>query len=180
MKVIEMLKKCDVKKVCECWDRYYKDIYEFDKYESDFIPEYVKKLLGIAPVDSEFKVIIHKEKMIDGEESVIVSGIKEGEEQKYGLDFTPNEEWVGFEVVVSDDLKELSIDELVCHILWEMSFYGNDESKQEHLEEIKRRMEELEKWREEGTLDQHTFTMEEVKERINERRGKKTDATNEK
>ena len=171
VKVIEMLKKCDVKKVCECWDEHYKDTYEFDKYESGFIPGYVKTLIDIAPVDSEFKIMIQNEKLIDGEESIVVSGVKEGEEKKYGLDFSPNAEWVGFEVVVSDDLKGLDIDELVCHILWEMSFYGDDESKQEHLEEIKRRTKEIEKWREEGTLDQHTLTMEEVDERIKEKLG---------
>ena len=171
MTVKNLIEKCNVKKVCEFWDREYKHKYEYDIYPSDHIPEFLEFLKTIEPEKNEFSMIVEKyipQYDFEGDEPYVdVHGVKVDGDEHWGLDFSTNAEWVGFEI---DNRLECTDEELLTHILWEMSFYGwFDEQRKEILDDITKRKDEVDKWIEEGTLDEHTFTMEEVKKRLEKR-----------
>lgn len=98
-----------------------------------------------------------------------VSGIsnKEMEDNPAGtawaIAFSPWEE------ILATGISETPYNELdtLCHILWEITWagYSNQEIKSE-LDELKERSDEIDRWEKEGTLDEHTVSWDEVKEKV--------------
>lgn len=67
----------------------------------------------------------------------------------YGLDFVPWEEWLCMEID-SESLKNYSESEILAHCIWEMTFYGFDQTHiREQKAELDRRAEELDNMTEE-------------------------------
>ena len=77
-------------------------------------------------------------------------GKKEGSDDTWSLGFHPWGEWLKSEMdvdtAVYDDL------DVICHCLWEMTFYGfTNEDVQEELAELDRRVDDIKSGKVEGT-----------------------------
>jgi len=60
-------------------------------------------------------------------------------------------------------IKNYKAVEIAVHCIYEMTFYGWDPKKIDEVKvDLKERCDELDKWIEEGTLDEHTITMDEL------------------
>jgi hypothetical protein len=118
-------------------------------------------------------------------------GDNERHPQRISFGFTPTYELKHYPIVVepmanitvsnedSDDLNRpakflvdekfpanITFDEAVYAILWEISFYGGPADRDFTSKEIQGRIDEVEKWTAEGTLEEHTSSLDEVFERI--------------
>ena len=70
-------------------------------------------------------------------------------ETSFALDLVPWEEWLGMELDPSTS-QEYSDSDLIAHCLWEMTFFGFDQTTiEKQREEIERRVKELESMSEE-------------------------------
>ena len=95
----------------------------------------LKKLRNLTPKESDFKIVIHQvEDFSDHEKYWSVSGKKDNNPQYWAIEYTPWEEWLSSEVEFD---KRLSMDTVLAHCLWEMTWSGFDQEK------IKNDIEEL-------------------------------------
>ena len=162
----DLLEDCEIPKIIKLWDSYY-DNFEYDSNPSDFIPEYIEYLKILNPVKSdEFEIVITTEKDFDENDFIVVNGKSKNSEdsESYAMELSTNEEWLGFDIV---DNLNLSKEEIITHILWEMSFCGlSNEERKKIQDELDRRVKDIKKWEDEGTLDKHTYSIEEVMSKI--------------
>jgi len=93
------------------------------------------ELLELGFKKPEYEIYVH-EKEDEGEKFTDVSLYCEEDEEAYAMDLTS---WVDLiDAKIKNDLK-LSNNELLGHILWEMTFYGFTQERSEELrDEIKR------------------------------------------
>ncbi|MBW2011410.1 MAG: hypothetical protein JRI32_07155 [Deltaproteobacteria bacterium] len=130
------------------------------------------KLTSIKPTSTKMKIFMElcidkdaeQEQYIDvyGKNGTIRS---DGEEEHYALDFSPWSEWLGMEVE-SSVIEKYTYAEIVSHCLYEMTFYGFDEeTKEEQLEEIKRRSREFDNMTPEER-EKHLVPWEKIKANI--------------
>lgn len=112
----ELLMEADWSKVAEELRKHYDA--DDQEYKRIFF-----KLLGYDPIENTDDIVIHVNYVAEGEERyydvVGVSG-----NTRYSLDLTSWEEWLGFGV----QIEKISTNEFVAHCLWEMTFYGDEES----------------------------------------------------
>ena len=171
MKVLELINRCDSKNVTDAWDRLYLNQFEHDKYPSDGIPEYLEYLKKITPVETEWSLVVKLEDpRINGmpsegdEPFVHVYGVTPGSEETWAMELSPNADWLGFEIDVQLD-EATPIEDILCHIIWEMTFMGwFDEDRKLIKDDLDERTTEIDKWIEEGTIDEHTTTLDEIKD----------------
>ena len=168
MKVIELIKLCSLDTVCQNWDTIYKNINDYHEYPSTHIPEFVKEyLLKIEPVETDFHIVIEEQNPYEDEDPYIsIYGVKEVSDETWAMELSTNAEWLGFEI--EDNIPYPHTDEeLLCHILWEMSFMGwYDNDRLEVKEDLNNRSAEVDKWIEEGTLEEHCISTEELMEKF--------------
>ena len=162
MTLYDLINKCDIKKVCEFWDKEYKNIYEFDEYPSYNIPGYIDYLKTLKPCKTEYTLIVEMEtdEFSDGP-YVHIYGVKPDSTENWAMELSDNEEWLSFPIINRLDCND---DELLAHLLWEMSFMGwYNEQRQEMKEDIDIRSKEVEKWIAEGTIEEHTVSLDDIK-----------------
>ena len=166
MKVKELIEKCDVQKVCDYWEDVYNQ-FDYQDYPSDCLPEFIEYLKTLEPKSiNNFKHLVVDETLLDDIDSIDVDvyGLFENDDTRHAMEMSSNEEWLSFEI---DNKLDIDNELLLCHILWEMTFFGFDnESRKEVLDDLNERSKEIDKWIEEGTLDEHTVSMEDFKRKF--------------
>ena len=161
MKVIDLIKTCDIKKTKQEWDKVF-NIYEFDKFPSEILDDYLPKLLDITIIENKNSLkITDGIDEFDNKYYVNVSGVVHESDEKYSFGFEPLGEWLFYDV---NNETELSNDKILAHIIWEMTFYGfTDEDRYRVKKDLSDRSDDVDKWIEEGTLDDHTCSLKDVK-----------------
>jgi hypothetical protein len=170
MNVKELLDKCDDSVVCKEWDKRYKNINKYKEYPSTHIPKFMSLLRDIPPKKTDFSIVV-KPITNNEEEYISVSGIKEGSDESWAMELSKNAEWLAFEIDDQIPYKH-TVEELFCHILWEMSFMGwFDEERQTFIDSLNSQCEDIERWKEEGTIDEHTTAIDDIGEWITKKFG---------
>jgi hypothetical protein len=108
----------------------------YGQREKEWWPDAVADVLGQLrnltpdPASSQYQLSIELTPPIDPEEQPFwdVSCAKEGDPDRCGLDLSPWEEWLAIRVPQSL-LEKMTPAEIVCHCVWEMTFYGFTQEK---------------------------------------------------
>lgn len=119
--------------------------------QEDHITEYEEvftRLIMSHPAinDDDITIIINFEPAEgeDGIDSWDVYGKKPDSNLSYALEFTPRDEWLGFNVD-EESLSKMPAAEFVAHCMWEMTFCGFDEAEvEEFLDDLHEKLEETE------------------------------------
>ena len=83
-------------------------------------------------------------------------------EVRWAIEFSKWEEWAGMEIEADPIFND---EDIIMHVMWEMTFMGfTEETIQEEMDIIDSRKAELDKWTEEGTLDEHTTSFDTAEE----------------
>ena len=107
--------------------------------------------------------------------------ISEGYRENYALDFSPMYKIADLEVKVArkifvtlyqEDYRvekikirpTINLFDLLVNVYWEISFMGKPKDRNKQVEKLQKSTDEIEKWGREGTLNDHTYSFEEVKE----------------
>ena len=101
---------------------------------------------------------------------VHVSGYVPNDEECvwWAIEFKPWAEWLNYPIW-EESFKEFSKEELICHILWKMTFNGyTEEQVNEKREELDASVKEIDDAIENGTIDQITIPAEEFFKQIEE------------
>jgi hypothetical protein len=144
-----------------------KEISAIEEYEEVF-----KELKMMEPVDTNISIILsHEIDDFDNEEYVNVSGYyndhpkENGLTESLALEFTPWNEWLGMEID-SKTLSDFSELELICHCLFEMTFFSFDQKKiQEEIERIHGMVEDIKNMSEDEKKEK-LIPFEKVKEML--------------
>ena len=102
--------------------------YPEQKKNADSYVVVFERLTRIKPKKSKLKIEFDFGKNPDEEPYVDVHGVTKKDEQTWALDFTSWAEWLGMEVK-EETIWKFSEIEILCHCLWEMTFYGFKETK---------------------------------------------------
>jgi len=141
--------------------------------------ENVFQLLKLSqPVDSDMSIALTERKDDFEDENepstyIDVSGIKKQKEENpiadsYALEFVEWKEWLGMDFVPAT-LANFTELEIIAHCLYEMTFISFDENEiKQQLETLDKQVEEYKNMSEEER-NQRTMTLEELKEKLNER-----------
>lgn len=133
MTLKELFKKASFEGVFKCLNNCYDDVYEEkkEKIKKGFI-----EIVDLKGKEQDDELIIDiRICQEDGDNCYYVCGYNEMEEELYSLVFMDCEEWL--ELPIKDKLlSELTIDEVVAHCFWEMTYYGGW-TKQEREENEK-------------------------------------------
>jgi len=128
------------------------DAYEFADIEDTFVglyKNYKRNAVGFEEVFetlkdfediplSEYTICIThvNEEGEDFDSYDHITGYSEKEDLPVCLSFTPWNEWMGMKID-SETLKNYSGEQIICHCLWEMTFYGfNEDNIQKVIKEI--------------------------------------------
>jgi hypothetical protein len=130
-------------------------------------------LANIEPVETEYTIHVDYVEeefgrpLEDYEKYHHVFAKKEGEpDMTYSLGFSPWAEWAGC-TIAKETLKKYKKADIVTHCIYDMTFYGwTEEETQKQAKELQERIDDMERWREEGTLDDHCVTFEELKKEL--------------
>jgi hypothetical protein len=96
----------------------------------------------------------------------------------YAMDFTAWEEWLDMSIH-PDTLQKYSPEQIICECLYEMSFISFDpEEIQSKLDELKERVDKIHNMTPEE-LKEHSYTLEEVMERLKISKEEREEAANE-
>jgi len=137
MNLKQLIENCDVKKVCEVWEKEYNNDLQ-NPHPSTSIPKYIESLketeLTLSPEWCIVIELIEPEMLSEGDEPwVKVTSKKVNDPQSWAMELSSNSEWLGFEIV--NKLGDVSNEILIAHIIWEMSWYGwTDEQRKEQTE----------------------------------------------
>lgn len=102
-------------------------------------------LVTLQPKAGDLSCLIDKV-----EHGIDVSGIKEGEDEHYAIEFVDWREWLFMPIVLSEETSGLSEIEQMTHILYEIAWGGyTQEIQQDTFTEILDRKEEVDKMIEE-------------------------------
>ena len=163
MNLKEMIDDFSKEKFKEEWGLQYENLYEqeCDKYPVEPILEYIDLLKKVEPTPSEYSIVLEMIKEPwDDEEYVCVNGRKNDDPQSWAMELSTNSEWLGFEI---DCDLDISKEEMICHIIWEMTFFGfTDESRKEINDELDKRHKEIDYAIANGTIDDITVPLEEI------------------
>jgi len=95
--------------------------------------------------------------------------IKPDDEQPWSLSMCNWNEWLAFDVD-KDALKNYPKIDILAHSLYEMTFYGHTPQEINSVKDmLNERQNDIEKWKAEGTLDEHCSTMEELYQHIEDK-----------
>jgi hypothetical protein len=72
------------------------------------------------------------------------------------------------ESIFKASYRDVTIYQVVAAILREVCFYGKPEERDAQRRELERRNEDIQKWVEEGTIDQHTKSWDDVRDELDE------------
>jgi len=144
-----------------------KEIAGIEDYEKVF-----NELKMMEPVDTNISIVLsHEIDDFDNEEYVNVSGYyndypkENSSTELLALEFTPWNEWLGMEID-NKTLSEFSELELICHCLFEMTFFSFDQNEiQEEIERINGIVEEIDNMSEEEKKEK-LIPFEKVKEML--------------
>ncbi|MFQ3543540.1 hypothetical protein Q7A53_05595 [Halobacillus rhizosphaerae] len=91
------------------------------------------KLLSYEPENNPdgMRICVELVKGFDDEEYHNVFGL-DSNNGRWGLDFIPWREWLGYDV----ELGDLSPDEFSAHAIWEMTFNGTEEQMEQKKQEL--------------------------------------------
>ena len=119
MKYFELVNNCNPNEVYKVFNLIYNDdkIYATENRIVEFIKQL--KLLELAE-EEEMVIAITKE-----DDYVVVNGVLD--EERYGIEFTPWNRWLQM-TISSETLNSYSSDEIIAHCIWEMTFFGWDET----------------------------------------------------
>jgi hypothetical protein len=136
MNIPELFKKSNYKSVFNC---IYKTYYKDKKYTQDEIVNcdilYQKAFDVIQNIESKQDktfIIELQDAETDGEEFIDVCLREVNSKEIFALDFTSWSEVCSYDVLAR---KDLLIDEMAAHILWEMTFWGFSEEQIEKQKE---------------------------------------------
>lgn len=125
------------------------ELYPDQKKSAPGYRKVLKKLREIEPsIRSDMKIEV--EHVVDDllpeavEEYENVSGVMQGEDIRYAIEFTPWNQWLGMEFT-TESLKYPEVD-LLAHCLWEMTWSGFEEEQiQEKMNGLLETVKEIEK-----------------------------------
>ena len=117
----------------EHWPKIKKAIIKHYPDQKKNISKYAEvfgQLMKLKPQAGKIRIELDFYKSPDEEPYVDVHGItmKNKQKQLWGLDFTPWAEWLCMEIE-EETIDKFSEIEILCHCLWEMTFYGFKETK---------------------------------------------------
>lgn len=104
------------------------------------------ELLTLQPKLTKTSVLLSLALSLDEESEtwIDISGIKEGDNSKYAIEFTDWREWLSMPIKVGDDLLPMSEDHQLAHCLYEMSWAGYTQPEiQERWDRILDSVEEI-------------------------------------
>ena len=119
----EVLHKTNVENVLAVLKTHYKS----SENDLEGYRKLMNKLSAIKPEFCKYQISIEHVSE-GGEEYEHVSGVIPGDEQAYGIEFIPREQWLGMHLT-EDTLKNYSAEDIVAHCLWEMTFFGFTDSE---------------------------------------------------
>lgn len=131
VKLHEILHRTNVENVVSALKVHYKS----SENDIDGYRELINELFAMHPVSSKYLISI-EHVCEDDDEYENVFGVIPGDEQPYGIEFTPFEEWLGMHLT-EDTLMNYSDEDIIAHCLWEMTFFGFTDA------EIQRKKDEL-------------------------------------
>ena len=118
MNFLDALKQSNTENVIS----FLKTHYECSEKDETGYRKLISDLLKKKPVST--KCMISVAHFVDGEEEYEhVSGIVPGEEFSRAIGLCPRAEWLSMELT-EETMENYTIDEIVSHCLWEMTFYG--------------------------------------------------------
>ena len=140
----DLIKSVNNDKVWEVLNREYN--HKEGAYEA--YKKVIEELKSLKPKLSKPEVTLVVAKVKDGIEPdkliFDVFGIKEGDEEHYGLVMVPWEEWLGLNVLTKS-VEKYGAAEVVAHALYEMTFFGySAEAASKRVAEEKRILDEQE------------------------------------
>lgn len=103
------------------------------------------ELLELEPCKNDGMIIVveHVKDILEDDWYYSVSGIEEGKEQRYALDFIRWEYWLSYPVDIQCDISEA---EALAHILWEMTYSGFEQKEiQDKMTKISDSVKEVKK-----------------------------------
>jgi len=115
----ELVIACDPETVFECLSSDYDD----DRIRA--YAEVIDKLLDLEPIKSEY-IICLQEVESEDEFYTEVFGVKNSCDLKWSLSMMKWSEWLGMKIHETSQAIYTK-DQIICHCLWEMTFYGFDE-----------------------------------------------------
>jgi len=152
----ELLQQVKYENVEKVILKFYPD--EKNNVEAGGYREVFEELLDLKPKFREKKWYIVIRKIIDEDGFYYdVSGKPANEEQLYGLEYTPWEEWLGFYIDSKNIPSDFTKEDIVAHCLWEMTWCGFSQDEiQKRIKEIEREIERIE------SGEEKTYTLEEI------------------
>lgn len=109
---------------CDSEKHLYKEVLDFLIQTPEYpIDEFVISIALVDPSDDETY-----EQDIDEEAYLSISGYSEKENLHFALSFAKWEEWANAKINVQEDL-DVNVDELIAICLYEMTFYGFDQTE---------------------------------------------------
>lgn len=126
------------------------ELYPDQKRSAPGYRKVLKNLRSMTPVKrDEMKIdVYHVKDDLDPEniyEYESVSGVIEGEDISYAIEYTPWDEWLGFEFT-EDSLKNYPEVDIIAHCLWEMTWSGFEEEQiQEKMSSLMETVKQIQK-----------------------------------
>jgi hypothetical protein len=126
------------------------ELYPDQKRSATGYRKVLKNLRSMPPVKrDEMKIdVYHVKDDLDPEniyEYESVSGVIEGEDISYAIEYTPWNEWLGFELT-ENSLKNYSEVDIIAHCLWEMTWSGFEEEQiQEKMSSLMETVKQIQK-----------------------------------
>jgi hypothetical protein len=114
----------------------------------------------------------------------VLKMISEGHREQYAIDFSPMYTIADLEIKVKREISvtiygdrefvvekinvrpNLTLFDLLTSVFWEISFMGPPTNRDKKRDELNERASEVDKWSKEGTLDQHTFSWDSIKDKF--------------
>ncbi len=125
--------------------------YPDEKESIDRYKIVLARLRGLAPLASETRIVLTEvfREGIDDEPHIDVVGREPYSAVDCSISLEPWERWLGMQIDPAT-LTEFTAPQIAAHCLWDMTFYGFDESQiRETKDELKRRVDEIDAMTEE-------------------------------
>jgi hypothetical protein len=133
----ELVKKFEWNSLEKRMEEYYPNMKDnLNKFEN--VLKTLRKLEAQKPEENITIIVEDFSKKREGEEITWfeVTGFDPENEYYYGISMMPWEKWLGMEIN-PDSIKNYSLEDLLVHILWEMTYYG---FTQEEIDKMKEQL----------------------------------------
>lgn len=160
MKLLEMLKLVNVNNVWKEYELYYhkdKQYCTFEVFESVY-----DKLIEMEYVKTDLFIELYTYKdgfdEEDNEEYYAVHGVEiDNHKETYAIEYNPWNQWISMDVKLKD--ADLSREQCVAHIFWEMTWAGHDEETiQKEVDKLKSIIDGIE----DGTIELVEMDLDEL------------------